>query len=492
MKVQSARFLMLGIAVLATGVATASQFEFGVEDRTRLALTVYNSNLAVVRDQREVVLPTGPIELEFTEVAQTILPPTVSISSAATGGFFAHQQNYRFDLMNPNSLLERFVGSNVKYSKFLLQEKGYEKVLREGILLSIDPEIVKFGDVIEIEPEGTISLPYIPDDLSTSPTLVFKGENQKPGKQELTVRYHAAGVGWEADYALTLEKQASLSGWVTIRNQSSSDFAVDELLLVAGDVNQTPSRPKMMPEMQRMSSTASFDAVSPVLSNPGDYHAYRFPGEVKLLKNDITQLKLISEEGIKYEKSYRLASVAQQYGNQAAQESSPAVWITMGGPGENGLKKPLPAGNIRVYERLRASESNIGEANIGEAFIGEAFIGEAFIGEAFIGEARLGHTAVGQKVDILVGRAFDVSANRIQTSFQRLGEREAKAGYRIKVTNDKLESIVVSLEEQLTGDWRIVSESQEGIKRDSMTYVFELQVPAKGSAELEYSARFRW
>ena len=433
------------------------------------------------------MLPTGPIELEFTGVTQTILPPTVSISSAASGGFSAHQQNYRFDLMNPNSLLERFVGSNVKYSKFLLQEKGYEKVLREGILLSIDPEIVKFGDVIEIEPEGTISLPYIPDDLSTSPTLVFKGENQKPGKQELTVRYHAAGVGWEADYALTLEKQASLSGWVTIRNQSSSDFAVDELLLVAGDVNQTPSRPKMMPEMQRMSSTASFDAASPVLSNPGDYHAYRFPGEVKLLKNDITQLKLISEEGIKYEKSYRLASVAQQYGNQAAQESSPAVWITIGGSGENGLKKPLPAGNIRVYERLRASESNIGEA-----FIGDAFIGESFIGASFIGEARLGHTAVGQKVDILVGRAFDVSANRIQTSFQRLGEREAKAGYRIKVTNDKPESIVVSLEEQLTGDWTIVSESQEGLKRDSMTYVFELQVPAKGSAELEYSARFRW
>ena len=467
MKVQSARFLMLGIAVLATGVATASQFEFGVEDRTRLALTVYNSNLAVVRDQREVVLPTGPIELEFTEVAQTILPPTVSISSAATGGFFAHQQNYRFDLMNPNSLLERFVGSNVKYSKFLLQEKGYEKVLREGILLSIDPEIVKFGDVIEIEPEGTISLPYIPDDLSTSPTLVFKGENQKPGKQELTVRYHAAGVGWEADYALTLEKQASLSGWVTIRNQSSSDFAVDELLLVAGDVNQTPSRPKMMPEMQRMSSTASFDAVSPVLSNPGDYHAYQFPGEVKLLKNDITQLKLISEEGIKYEKSYRLASVAQQYGNQAAQESSPAVWITMGGPGENGLKKPLPAGNIRVYERDKASET-------------------------FIGESRIGHTAAGHKIDISVGRAFDVSANRIQTSFQRFGEREAEVGYRIEMTNDKPESVVVSVEEQLTGDWTIISESQKGTKRDSMTYVFELKVPSQSSTELEYSVRFNW
>jgi hypothetical protein len=301
MKRLLARFLMLAIVFLATGIATASQFELGVEDRTRLGLTVFNSNLTVVRDQREVVLPTGEIELEFTDVARTILPPTVSISSAASRGFSANQQNYRFDLLNPNSLLERFVGSKVKYSKFLLQEKGYEKILREGILLSINPEIVKFGDVIEIAPEGTISLPYVREDLNTSPTLVFKGENQKSGKQELTVRYHAAGVGWEADYALTLEKEASLSGWVTIRNQSSSDFAVDELVLVAGDVNRNPGVPKVMAEVQHMRTTASFDSASPVTSNPGDYHAYRFPGQVNLLSHDMTQLKLISADAIRYE-----------------------------------------------------------------------------------------------------------------------------------------------------------------------------------------------
>jgi len=458
---------MVGIVVLATGIATASQFELGVEGRTRLALTVFNSNLTVVRDQREVVLPTGEIELEFTDVARTILPPTVSISSAASRGFSANQQNYRFDLLNPNSLLERFVGSKVKYSKFLLQEKGYEKILREGILLSINPEIVKFGDVIEISPEGTISLPYIPDDLNTSPTLVFKGENQKPGKQELTVRYHAAGVGWEADYALTLEKEASLSGWVTIRNQSSSDFAVDELVLVAGDVNRNPGIPKMMAEAQHMRATASFDSASPVASSPGDYHAYRFPGQVNLLNQDMTQLKLISADGIRYEKSYRLASVAQRFGNQAAQESSPAVWISIAGSRGSGLNKPLPAGNIRVYERDKASET-------------------------FIGESRIGHTAAGHKIDISIGRAFDVSANRIQTSFQRFGEREAEVGYRIEMTNDKPESVVVSVEEQLTGDWTIISESQKGTKRDSMTYVFELKVPSQSSTELEYSVRFKW
>ncbi|MBT4380794.1 MAG: DUF4139 domain-containing protein [Gammaproteobacteria bacterium] len=467
MKHLLARFLMVGIVVLATGIATASQFELGVEGRTRLALTVFNSNLTVVRDQREVVLPTGEIELEFTDVARTILPPTVSISSAASRGFSANQQNYRFDLLNPNSLLERFVGSKVKYSKFLLQEKGYEKILREGILLSINPEIVKFGDVIEISPEGTISLPYIPDDLNTSPTLVFKGENQKPGKQELTVRYHAAGVGWEADYALTLEKEASLSGWVTIRNQSSSDFAVDELVLVAGDVNRNPGIPKMMAEAQHMRATASFDSASPVASSPGDYHAYRFPGQVNLLNQDMTQLKLISADGIRYEKSYRLASVAQRFGNQAAQESSPAVWITIAGSRGSGLNKPLPAGNIRVYERDKASET-------------------------FIGESRIGHTAAGHKIDISIGRAFDVSANRIQTSFQRFGEREAEVGYRIEMTNDKPESVVVSVEEQLTGDWTIISESQKGTKRDSMTYVFELKVPSQSSTELEYSVRFKW
>ena len=467
MKHLLARFLMLGLVVLATDIATASQFELGVEGRTRLALTVFNSNLIVVRDQREVVLPTGAIELEFTDVARTILPPSVSISSAASLGFSANQQNYRFDLLNPNSLLERFVGSKVKYSKFLLQEKGYEKILREGILLSINPEIVKFGDVIEIAPEGTISLPYIPDNLYTSPTLVFKGENQKTGQQELTVRYHATGVEWEADYALTLEKEASLSGWVTIRNQSRSDFSVDELVLVAGEVNDNPGVPKVMGDLQLMRAEARFDSDGPEASNPGDYQAYRFPGQVNVLGRDMTQLRLISAESIQYEKSYRLVSAAQRYGNQPAQESSPAVWITIAGSGGNRLKKALPAGNIRVYEQ---DEGN----------------------ETFIGESRIGHTSAGQEIDISVGRAFDVSANRIQTSFRRFGEREVEVGYRIKMFNDKPEPVVVSAEEQLVGDWTIIRESQEGTKRDSMTYVFELKVPSQGSAELEYSVRFKW
>ena len=460
-------FLTLGIVALAAGVANASQFELGIEGRTSLALTVFNSNLVVVRDHREVVLPTGEVELVFTDVARTILPPTVLISSAASRGFSANQQNYRFDLLNPRSLLERFVGRKVKYSKYPRQEEGYEKVLREGILLSINPEIVKFGDVLEVAPEGTIFLPYIPDDLNTSPTLVFKGENQKSSKQELMVRYHAEGFGWGADYALTLEKKASLNGWVTVRNQSNSDFAVDDLILVAGDVSQNPGEPIVMAEMQRMGSTASFDSAGPVASSPGDYHAYSFPGQIQLLKNDMTQLKLVSADGIRYEKSYRLASLAQRYGNQPAQELSPAVWITIEGSLGNGLKEPLPAGNIRVYERDKASET-------------------------FIGESRIGHTTAGHRIDISVGRAFDISANRIQTSFQRYGEREVEVGYRIEITNDKPESVVVSLEEQLTGDWAIVSESHGGTKRDSMTYVFELKVPSQDSAELEYSARLRW
>ena len=467
MKHLLARSLMLGLVVLATGIATASQFELGVEGRTRMVLTVFNSNLIVVRDQREVVLPTGAIELEFTDVARTILPPSVSISSAASLGFSANQQNYRFDLLNPNSLLERFVGSKVKYSKFLLQEKGYEKILREGILLSINPEIVKFGDVIEIAPEGTISLPYLPDNLNTSPTLVFKGENQKTGQQALTVRYHATGVGWEADYALTLEKEASLSGWVTIRNQSSSDFSVDELVLVAGEVNHNPGVPKVMGDLQLMRAEASFDSDGPVASNPGDYQAYRFPGQVNLLSHDMTQLRLISADSIQYEKSYRLVSAAQRYGNQPTQESSPAVWITLTDSERNRLKKALPAGNIRVYEQ---DEGN----------------------ETFIGESRIGHTSAGQEIDISVGRAFGVSANRTQTSFRRFGEREVEVGYLIKMFNDKPEPVVVSVEEQLVGDWTIIRESQEGTKRDSTTYVFELKVPSQGSAELEYSVRFKW
>ncbi|MBO6701033.1 MAG: DUF4139 domain-containing protein [Pseudomonadales bacterium] len=457
--------LVTAALVYWTSWAHATQFQLDQGDRRSLALTVYNNNLAVIDDRRVYELPRGDIELHFSDVAMTLLPPTVSLKSDDRG-FTATQQNFRFDLLNRQTLLEKFVGRKLKYSRFLLKEDAIEKVLREGILLSLNPEIVQFGDVIEVEPEGTISLPYLPEGLQTSPTLVFLGKNGKTGEQEINVRYHASGVSWEADYALTLDKKATLDGWVTLRNQSGSDFDVQDLRLVSGQLNQVTSPQPMMIQERAFAMDAA-GAPAMKQSAVGDYHAYDFPDEVIIKRNDTTQLRLIQAEGISFQRTYKVRGVTSNYGNQGVQDVSPEVWVSFKNARSNNLDEPMPAGTVRVYEVEDGRET-------------------------FVGENRVGHTRSGSTVDVLIGRAFDLSATRTQTSFRRLGERTVQVAYEIEVSNSRKSRETVILEEKMTGDWALMNQSMKGNKVDSATYEFELDVPAKGSASVSYELRINW
>jgi hypothetical protein len=355
-------------------------------------------------------------------------------------------------------LLANFIGRKVKYSRSLLEQGSYERVLREGILLSINPEIVKFGDVIEVAPVGTISLPYIPEDLKTTPTLLFSGKNNHSGAQDITARYHIGAIRWDADYALSLGKSSVLDGWVTIQNNSNSAFETDNLRLIAGEVKKNNVMP--VAESARL-SMMSADAAVMKQSPVGDYHAYEFPETVEIIKNDVTQLKLLTGLELDTKREYWLSSQVQQYGNKAVTELSLTVRIKF----TNTSKRPIPAGVIRVYEDDR---------------------------ETFIGEANVGHTASGQDVTLDVGRAYDLVGKRNQTSFRQLGERSAEVSYRIEVANARERSSTVFVEEQLFGDWEIVKTSQPGKKTDAVSYLFELDVPGEGERVVEYTVRMNW
>lgn len=453
--------LCLPLAVLAEG-----EFELDAEHRTGLSMTIFNNNLAVVRDRREAVLPKGHMGLKITDIAMTLVPPTVSLVSLDKKGFLADRQNYRFDLINRQSILERFLGRKLKYSRLVREGATFEKVLREGILLSINPEIVQFGDVIEVEPEGTISLPYLPDDLTTEPTLEFRGENMRHGRQALNVRYHMTGIEWTADYALTIADKGQLEGWVTINNHSGSDFDIDELRLVAGDLNQATPQAKHRPEMARM---AMMDSAPANLASVevGESHLYGVPGTVRLLKNDTTQLRLLAATGIRYEKSYRLVSSAQQYANQTIEVRRPSAWISFDNNAKNDLNVPLPSGRVRVYE-----------ADNGQ--------------ETFVGGGTIAHKPVGSKIEIELGHTFDITSERSQVAYRRLGDRAAESTYRVKVVNAKKEDVTVTIREMISGDWEMVEQSQKGRKLHAGAYEFDLKLPAGSDATLEYQVRFRW
>lgn len=450
------------IAFLLAPLVAQAKVEITADARQELEMSIYNQNFAVIRDARSVEIGKGEAVLEFRDIPRTIMPQSVTLESDDSRGFVAAQQNYRYDLLNRQSLLERYLGRKVKYSRMILEEDNtYEKVLREGILLSINPEIVKFGDVIEIEPEGTISLPSIPTDLRTTPTLVFQGENGRDARQTLNLRYHAGGIGWEADYTLNLERKAELSGWLTVTNQTGSDFDVDGLHLIAGEVN------KAAPVVHKVARAAAMemmaDAAMPPRSETGDYHSYDIPGRVTLIKNDMTQLRLIDASGIKVEKSYRLVSAVNRYASEAAESQSPESVLTFANSARNNLNVPLPAGTLRVYDEGQ-----------------------------FIGESRTGHKAAGETVEVVLGRAFDINVKRTQLNYRRIADRTVEIEYGIELTNAGKKPVSVVLQEKLSGDWDVVKESAKGRKADARTLVFEPRVPAKGQSSFTYTVRMNW
>jgi hypothetical protein len=442
----------------------------GKGGQSDVTVTVYNGNFALIHEEREVVFPKGKFDVEFQGVPSQIEPSSVLVgSSKGKDSLQVIEQGYRYDLLNKKALLERFVGRKLKFSRSVLVEGEFEKVLREGMLLSINPEVVQFGDEIEIEPEGIISLPYIPDELKTTPTLLWSIENKVRGKQALRVSYMTGGMSWSADYLLVLNKdesEADLSTWVTVDNHSGAGFENASLKLVAGDVQKIQNRVSPR-RMQRESMALSAEADSSSREQSFfEYHLYDFPDRISLGVNDVKQIKLFEVENIKVKKSYLFENEAFQHQAQGQQKLNANVVLEFSNSRKNHLSVPLPSGKVRVNKADRDGMLQ------------------------FIGEDAIAHTPLNSEVQLKVGRAFDVTALRSQTAYRRLGDRIVEVSYSVKLKNNKKEAIDVTLSEKLRGDWSITQQTHEGERKDSMTQVYRLKLQKGDEQTVSYTARF--
>ena len=443
------------------------------EQQVDVSVTIYNGNFAIIREKRDVLLPLGVFEIEFQDVARSIDPSSVSVTSdSGEKGVQVLEQNYRYDLLNKQTLLERFLGRKLKYSRSVLEGIRFEKVLREGILLSINPEVIRFGDEIEIEPEGVISLAYIPDDLKTTPTLLWTVENTVRGRQGLQISYLTEDISWRTDYVLTLnedESEANLDGWVTLVNQSGAVDKNARLKLVAGDVQRIRDQPQMARRAPQEALALSADASRvPGRQSFFEYHIYDFPRRTTLEANAVKQVRLMAARSIDVEKSYVLQNEVMQYQVQGVQKLEANVILSFRNTRRNNLNAPLPAGKVRVYK-----------ADSGGVLL-------------FVGEDRVQHTPVNSDIEIKVGRAFDVTAVRKQTDYRRLGNRGAEVGYSITVKNHKNKAIELVVKEKLNGDWAITQESHQGEKLDSATMAYRLKLRKGAEQTITYTARFNY
>src|SRR5689334_20155523 len=117
-----AAVLVIGLAAIDSRRANPSAAEVQAEgqgsstldDQIDLAVTVYNSDIALVRDVRELRLPRGSFDLKFMDIAATVNPATVHLRSLSEPSRVnVLEQNYEYDLLEPDKLLRKYVGREV-------------------------------------------------------------------------------------------------------------------------------------------------------------------------------------------------------------------------------------------------------------------------------------------------------------------------------------------------------------------------------------------
>lgn len=467
---------LVALAFLAAPMAAAraqqAEQTVDLDRRTGLALTVYNADLALVRDVRLVELDEGMNRLAFAGVSARLRPETASLEPAAEGATFrVVEQSFDFDPISRQKLLEASVGGSVRVVR-THPVTGAESFQEATVLSVADGVVLQIGDRIETDVPGRLVFDKLPAGLRANPTLVVTLASPLAASAPLALSYLSGGLSWRADYVGELdpaEKRLDLKVWATLSNTSGSSYPDARLQLVAGDVNLAePLRP---PTPRAAMSMARAEAAAPEMreESVSDYHLYSLDRPVTLAQNQTKQIALLTLEGVPVTKEYRLES-ALQLGPQP-QTTKPAVgaWLLFANDVAAGAGEPLPRGVVRIYRRQRAG------------------------GVVFLGADRLDQTPTGGAVELRLGRTFDLAAERRQTDFTRPGaDRDLfEAGYEVVLKNGGDAPATVVVRETIPGDWEMLAESHKHTKRAANQAEWRIDVPAAGAATLSYRVRVR-
>jgi hypothetical protein len=455
-----------------------------LKDQKALAVTIYNDNLALVKDQRGVRLPKGEARLAFQEVSAQIRPETALLRNLThPKDFWVSEQNFDFDLLTPQKLLDKYVGEKVMVVRSMPNAEGAgTKELREEalVLATNNGTVLQFADRIETSAPGRIIFPKVPENLRARPTLVISLNSGLDRTQDLELSYLTGGLSWRADYVANLssdEKTLDLSGWVTLTNQSGAAYPNAKLQLVAGDVNRA-REPRRDMIAGAVMSDMRMKAAAPKMAEESlfEYHLYTLDHPTTLAVNQTKQVALLSASAVPVIKEYVLQGQSHyysgSYGN-LGEKQKVGVYVEFDNKESSRLGMPLPKGIIRVYKR-----DSEGRAQ-------------------FVGEDNVDHTPRNETVRLKLGDAFDVTAKRKQTDFKSLG-RQGKFGYvyesafEVELKNAKKEAVTVNLLEPMPGDWEVLQSSHPCIKEAAGTARFKVAVPAEGSATLTYRVRVKW
>jgi hypothetical protein len=451
-----------------------------LDNQQSIAITVYNSNIGLVKDTRILKLPRGTSQLRFMDVAQQINPATVHIKSlTAPNALSVVEQSYEYDLLNPDKLLDKYVGREVTLVLRTLENNSEKLTPTRATLLSNNGgQVWQIGNQIVINPTNVAETRFdqLPQDLIAKPTLVWTLNNTGADTHTVEASYLTNGIGWRSDYVVVVNKddtKADLNGWVTINNNSGTTYKNAALKLVAGDVNRVQDQQFYMAKTARMAEAAPA-AAAPQFQEQAffEYHLYSLQRPATLKNNETKQINLLSAANFTVKKELVLNGQQfyyQGYNNPGEPiKEKVGVFVEFKNAKENGLGLPLPAGIVRVYKA-----DNEGA-------------------QQFIGENRIDHTPKDERVKIKLGDAFDVVAERKQTDYKVISRRVYEYGYEIRIRNHKEEDVTVVVNEPIGGDWEIINSSFPAEKTAAFAARFNVPVAKDGEAVLSYRVRVKF
>lgn len=469
----SAAALLLTLAAAPAAAQQPADLTAPESARTALSLTLYNDGSALVTDRRTVQIPAG-------ESALTIpgLPREVQSTGAVLRAPGVAVVSQRVDATPPTdeALLAASVGQTIAFER-VNPATGALETIQARVLAGPPAPLFEVDGKVRTDVPGRPVFDALPAGVPLTPAWsgIVRAEGAAP---TVTLAYLTSGLGWRADYVATLAADGGsmdLDALATLTNDTATAFPAAAVKLVAGEVARAPDAPMMMKSGGARMEMMPAPAAAPMMADAareqiGAFHLYSLDRPVALPAGSVTQHALLTARDVPVETQYRLESPNHVYFNRVPDDLPVHVEtrLTFDNTTDSRLGKPLPAGTVRVY----APDSS-GALQL-------------------VGADRLDHLGEGREAHLTLGRAFDVTAERVQTDFKRLSDRITETAHRVTLKNARDEAVTVRVLETFPGEWQILQASAEAEKVRSDQAAWSVEVPAKGEAELTFRAQIEY
>jgi len=437
-----------------------------------LAITIYGNNRALVSDSRSLSFKNGTQTIELPGVSSQIQPETATFVAEGIG---INEQNFDFDLLSPEKLMEKAVGSTVEIVR---TNPGTGRETREKAkVLSVNNGVViQIGNKIEVLRDDDIPtrvvFDSVPPNLRANPTLSVSIDSDKAGRRDANLTYLTGGLNWRADYVAVFDEEAGkmdLQGWATLTNNTKTTFEDADVSVIAGTVQQN-NRNQYNPRFNNRGGLRNAGVEQSPQERVGDNYLYPLPGKITVKSSQTKQVGIVDAQGVEAAKVYEYRA----YGyNNMNEPQSADVRIAFSNSRKKGLGEALPQGIFRVYTKDASGRSQ------------------------FIGEDQIGYIPGGSQMALKIGEAFDVKVKGQVASNREVGRRTREIEMVYTVTNATDRPTTVFIRQSLGGGYvetDIVSESIESTRENAYTALWPVKVGAEGEVKLRFKVRqkSRW